>query len=128
MNPSLILCINNWPPSTWGESTVTFHKDTGGYQVNFPPLIRKAKAFPEVSQWANTVTCPTIASRQAENIPVCPASMAGGGWGEGQQCPPQPRKRIAESMEWACLHFNRCCCTQSLPTIVSVYTPYQRAF
>ena len=56
------------PPLHLGEVHSHFLMDTGGYQVNFPLLIRKAKAFLEVSQWASTVTCPTTGPRQAENI------------------------------------------------------------
>lgn len=61
MNPSLSLYMNN-DQTCQGKVHGHFLMDIQGYQVNSSFFIRKVKVFPEVPQWANFVTCPSIAS------------------------------------------------------------------
>lgn len=94
--------------------------------MNFSLLIRKATAFPEVPNWVHFVTCPPIASREAETFNLSKhhgrrLQRRGSAY---QQCLPQPSNTNAESMEYRCLHLIGI--IQSLSMVVSIWTLCQK--
>lgn len=128
-----LLSYEQLAPLILGEGHSHLLMDTREDQVNFSLLIRKAKAFPGVPQWANSVTRLSNHSFKWgwEHV-VCPTSILEGSKGEWGQ----PVSNGCHNLEiellrpWRkkSLHFNWYYYSQSLSAVVSIYSLYQRPF
>lgn len=119
-------------PLILGEGHSHLLTDTREDQVNFSLLIRKAESFsrsPSVGKFCHTSN--HSFKRSWEHV-VCPTSILEGSKGEWGQ----PVSNGCHNLEiellrsWRkkSLHFNWYYCTQSLSTVVSIYSLYQRPF